>query len=115
MEYIVTLTEAEQKAMEHVALNVQDWITNAVHNRARQAIDTVAALEVERMTNDPKIRAIPANKNDLVMNSKLPSALIRQKEDDSKLEVERQQVLAQKAAEEAAKLAAAKKLVEENA
>jgi len=78
MEYTVTLTEVEQKAMEYVALNVQDWITDAVHNRARQAIDEVAAAEVERMINDPKVRAIPANKNELVTNSKLLNAAERQ-------------------------------------
>jgi hypothetical protein len=38
MDYTITLTSTEQKAMEHVALDVDDWITNAATNRARIAV-----------------------------------------------------------------------------
>ena len=38
MDYTITLTATEQKAMEHVALDVDDWITNAATNRARIAV-----------------------------------------------------------------------------
>ena len=38
MNYTITLTSTEQKAMEHIALDVDDWITNAATNRARIAV-----------------------------------------------------------------------------
>lgn len=47
MDYTITLTDTEKKAMEHIAVNVDDWITNAATNRARIAIDEIVAKLVE--------------------------------------------------------------------
>ena len=47
MDYTITLTETEKKAMEYVAVDVDDWITNAATNRARIAIDEIVAKLVE--------------------------------------------------------------------
>lgn len=47
MDYTITLTNTEKKAMEHIAVNVDDWITNAATNRARIAIDEIVAKLVE--------------------------------------------------------------------
>jgi|TARA_B100002019_G_scaffold91981_1_gene79328 hypothetical protein len=44
MDYTVTLTDTEQKAMEYCAADVDDWITNAATNRARIAIEDIIAL-----------------------------------------------------------------------
>ena len=44
MDYTVTLTDTEQKAMEYYAADVDDWITNAATNRARIAIQDIIAL-----------------------------------------------------------------------
>ena len=44
MDYTITLTESEQKAMEYIAADVDEWITNAATNRARIAIDEICAL-----------------------------------------------------------------------
>jgi hypothetical protein len=77
-DYTVTLTDAEDKALRHVALDPQDWIDNAVHNRCRQAIDQIYAEEVERMTNDPDITSIPANKTQVVSDADIMSAADRQ-------------------------------------
>ena len=41
MDYTVTLTEAENKAMEYIVASPQDWIDNAAHNRARKGIDEI--------------------------------------------------------------------------
>ena len=66
MDYIVTLTEAETKAMEYVAADVQDWIDNAAHNRARIAIDEICDLYVKHKRD--KNEAITAtNKPDMVL------------------------------------------------
>ena len=44
MDYTVTLSDTEQKAMEYCAADVDDWITNAATNRARIAIEDIIAL-----------------------------------------------------------------------
>ena len=68
-KYIVELTEAEDKAMNYISNTVQEWIDNAVKNRARQAIDEIYNMEVERMTADPSITTIPADKSQVVLDA----------------------------------------------
>ena len=66
MDYTITLTEAEQKAMEYIAADVQDWIDNAATNRARIAIDEIVNLYVEyKLSKDEAITA--TNKADMVL------------------------------------------------
>jgi len=43
-DYTVTLTDTEKTAMEFIAHDVDDWITNAATNRARIAIDEIIQL-----------------------------------------------------------------------
>lgn len=85
--YTITLTDAEDKALRYVALDPQDWIDNAVHNRCRQAIDQIYAEEVERMTADPDITSIPANKEQVVLAAEIQSAADRQAQSDAELPV----------------------------
>jgi hypothetical protein len=65
MEYIVILTEAEDKALSYIALSQQDWIDNAVHERCRVAIDEIVKICVEKCleTNTQ----IPGSKDDMVL------------------------------------------------
>jgi hypothetical protein len=66
MDYTVTLTEAENKAMEYASADVQDWIDNAAHNRARIAIDEICDLYVKhKLDNNEAITA--TNKPDMVL------------------------------------------------
>ena len=66
MDYTVTLTEAETKAMEYVAADVQEWIDNAATNRARIAIDEICDLYVKhKLDNNEPI--IATNKPDMVL------------------------------------------------
>jgi hypothetical protein len=44
----VTLTDAEFKALEVVAVSAQDWVDNVVHHRCEAAIDEIVAAEVQR-------------------------------------------------------------------
>ena len=74
MTYTVTLTQVQQKAMEHIAVDVQEWITNSVNVRANIAINEIAKKEIERMTNDPNITSIPADKNQIVLNANIQTA-----------------------------------------
>ena len=81
--YTVSITDSEKKAMEYVAFSVQDWIDNAVDNRARQAIDEIYNTEVARMTADPDITSIPADKDAVVLAADIKSAATRQAEADA--------------------------------
>jgi hypothetical protein len=73
-DYIITLLDAEDKAMQHIAYSVQDWIQNAANARAQNAINEIYTMEVERMTGDPNITTIPANKNQVVLEANIKTA-----------------------------------------
>lgn len=81
--YTISITDSEKKALEYVTLSVQDWIDNAVDNRARQAIDEIYNSEVARMTADPDITSIPADKDAVVLAADIKSAATRQAEADA--------------------------------
>ena len=72
--YTVVLNEAQQKALEYVAVDPAEWIRNVVHNRCRMAIDEIYTAEVARMTADPNISAIPADKNQVVIDADIKTA-----------------------------------------
>lgn len=48
MNYTIALSEAENKAFSYAAINQQNWIDNAVHERCRIAIDEIAKICVEQ-------------------------------------------------------------------
>ena len=81
--YTTALTDSEKKAMEYIAVSVQDWADNALQNRARIAIDEIYNAEVARMTADPDITSIPADKDAVVLAADLKSAATRQAEADA--------------------------------
>ena len=83
--YTITLTDAEAKAMEYVALDVQDWADNALQNRARIAMDEIYNEEVARMTADPTITSIPADKEAVVLAADIKSAAVRQAESEAEM------------------------------
>jgi hypothetical protein len=62
--YTIELTAAEDAALSYAALSQQEWIDNAVHERARIAIEEIVALTVQKCldTNTP----IPGSKDAMV-------------------------------------------------
>jgi hypothetical protein len=80
MEIKITLTEAEAKALAYVAYDPQEWAENAVHERARIAMDEIFQLEVQRMLTDPNTTEIPADREAVVLDSDIKSASERQAE-----------------------------------
>ena len=46
MDYTITVTDTEKKALEYIANDVDEWITNAAQNRARIAVEEIIALLV---------------------------------------------------------------------
>ena len=77
MEITITLTEAEAKALSYVALSPQEWAENAVHERARIAMEEIFQIEVQRMLADPNTTEIPADREAVVLAANLPSAAER--------------------------------------
>jgi hypothetical protein len=77
MEITITLTEAEAKALAYVAADPEDWANNAVHERARIAMEEIFQLEVQRMLADTNTTEIPADREAVVLAAVLPSAAER--------------------------------------
>ena len=78
VQYTITLSDAEDKALAYVAASQQDWIDNAVHERCRIAIEEIVAAEVQR-----KLAAnetISGSKEDIVMAASIKSAAQRNTE-----------------------------------
>ena len=62
--YTIEYTETENKAMEYAAADVNDWIQNAAHERARIAIDEIVALAVQKFLEAGQ--SIPGSKDEIV-------------------------------------------------
>lgn len=62
--YTVNYTETENKAMEYAAVNVDDWIQNAAHERARIAIDEIVTIAVQKFLEAGQ--SIPGSKDEIV-------------------------------------------------
>ena len=77
MNITITLTAAQEKGLAYVAASPQEWVENAVHNRCRQAIDEIYTAEVARMTADPSITSIPADKDAVVLAADVQTAAQR--------------------------------------
>jgi hypothetical protein len=74
--YTITLSDAEDKALQVIAVSAQDWIDNAVHERCRLAIDEIVTAEVQRKlaAGEP----ITGSKEDIVIAADIESAAERQ-------------------------------------
>jgi len=78
--FIVTLTNAELKALSFVAVDPQDWIDNVVHERCRVAMEDIFTAEVARMVADPNTTSIPADREQVVLDANIKSAKERHDE-----------------------------------
>ena len=81
----IELTPTQEKALAYVAVSPQEWAENAVHNRCRIAIDEIYDAEVARMTADPEITSIPADKDAVVLAADIQSAVERNAEAEASL------------------------------
>lgn len=77
----ITLSDAEFKALEFVAISAQDWADNVVHERCRIAMEQIVAAEVERITASGG--SISGTKEDIVNAAPIKSAAQRQAELDA--------------------------------
>lgn len=84
--FTITLSDTQVKALEHSVYSIQDWIENAINNRARQAVDLIYKEEVARMTADPDITSIPADKDQVVLDADLETAKDRTDREEKEME-----------------------------
>jgi hypothetical protein len=87
--YTITLTAAEDAALSAVALSQDDWIQNAVHERARIAIEEIVGITVQRCLETGT--QIPGSKESMVTlafaQGWVKSAADRQAEASSQAEI----------------------------
>jgi hypothetical protein len=62
--YTVEYTETEDKAMAYAATDVNDWIQNAAHERARIAIDEIIQIAIQKFLEAGQ--SIPGSKDEIV-------------------------------------------------
>lgn len=78
--FTIELTDAELKALAHVAFDPADWITNAVKERCRLAMEEIFQAEAQRMLADPDVKQIPADRETVVLAADIKSAKEQQEE-----------------------------------
>lgn len=61
----VVLTDLEYKALEHIAVDPQDWFEDMVKLRCQNTIHHIADNEIKKMIADPSVSNIPANKEEI--------------------------------------------------
>jgi len=74
-QYIIELSDVEKKSLEYVAVDANEWIQNAVHERCRLAMEELVADDIADKLS--KGIAVNGTKEEIVINSTLPSAAKR--------------------------------------
>ena len=64
MNYTITLTDTEKSAMEYIAYEPQDWVENAMKERARIAIEEIVKLAVDKFLEANQ--TIPGSREEIV-------------------------------------------------
>lgn len=62
--YNITLTDAEHQALGYAAVDPEAWISNAVQQRARIAIDEIVKIAVDKFLDAGE--TIPGSKDEIV-------------------------------------------------
>jgi len=75
MEYVITLSDAEDKALGAVAFDQNEWIQGVVKNQCRIAIEEIVAAEVQRKLALGE--AISGTKEDIVLAADVETAAAR--------------------------------------
>lgn len=71
-QFIIELSDAEEKALSHFVYSIHDWINNTIHERCRIAIDEIVNIEIQRKlaSGEP----IVGTKEDIVLAADIKSA-----------------------------------------
>lgn len=74
-QYIIELTDAEDKALSVVAFSQQDWIEHAVKERCRVAMEEIVQSEVNRKLSIGE--SITGTREDIVLEAVVETAAER--------------------------------------
>ncbi len=77
-QYTITITEDEEKALLSDMISIQEWIDNAIHNKARQCTDAIIDQEIKKMQADPNITSMPTSRAEIFAAAKIETAAERQ-------------------------------------
>jgi hypothetical protein len=80
VDITITITDEEMKALEYVAVDPVEWVTNVTKNRAAAATQEIYENELARLMADPNTKTIPADKDAVVRGANIQSAAERQAE-----------------------------------
>lgn len=68
------LDDVEEKILNHITLNPEDWIENLVTWQARLAKDEICQAIISQMIADPTCPVIPSDHDQIVLNANLQTA-----------------------------------------
>ena len=74
-KYTIELSDVEQRAFEYISTDVDFWIQNAVHERARLAIEEMVQTHIQDKLT--KGETISGTREEIVMTTHLLSAVKR--------------------------------------
>jgi len=77
-KYTIELSDVEQRAFEYISTDVDFWIQNAVHERARLAIEEMVQTHIQEKL--AKGETISGTREEIVMTTHLLSAVARNEE-----------------------------------
>ncbi len=72
-QFTIEINDAEEKALLTDMISIQDWIDNAIHNKARQCIDVI----VEQVTNKQSKKLTVEEKIQIVIGAEVESGAER--------------------------------------
>ena len=79
--YTIEISDAQSRALEFIAVDVQEWIDNFVEHRANVAIDEIVTAEVKRRLDAGE--PIPSSRDEIVLTSPMQTAAERQAAHDA--------------------------------
>ena len=74
-EIKINLTDTQWKAMSIYTPDPFEWAEGAVTAYADRCIEEIFMQEVQRMSLDPSVESIPADRETIVMNANLLTAI----------------------------------------
>lgn len=89
-QYTITITEDEKKALLSDMISIQDWIENAIHNKARQCTDVIINQEIKRIQTDPNITSMSTDRMEIFAAANIETAAERQARIEKQIKVPKQ-------------------------
>lgn len=66
MQIIIDISDSEIRCLEHDLLNIEKWVRDAVKGKINNCKKRLIQQEQSKLFNDPAVKVIPANEDELV-------------------------------------------------